>query len=278
MEPHAPPPAAPPPAAPPPAAPQRTLRAVIADDEPLARERLRTLLAREGGVEVVAECANGHQALAAVEAHRPDLLLLDVQMPECGGFEVVEALPPEDRPVIVFVTAYEQFAVRAFSAHVLDYLLKPFDRARFAQALARARRELEGRRGGEPDGRVEALLAELRARRPPAEQRLVVKGDGKVLLVPFDAIDYVEAEGNYALVHAGGRAHLLRETLTRLEARLDGRRFLRIHRSTIVNLERVEELQPLLGGEYVVVLRGGTALTSGRTYRARLHEALGLPA
>ena len=251
------------------------IRALIVDDEPPARRRIRDLLEAEEDVEVVGECRDGRQAIATIESVRPDLVFLDVQMPEAGGFEVVEALGPERLPVVVFVTAYDQYALKAFEVHALDYLLKPFDRERFHAALQRVREELRRPREGGIDPRIAALLEELRPA-PRRLERIPVRTGARIRLVPVEEIDYLRAETNYVRLHVGERSHLVRDTLSGLEARLDPACFLRIHRSLIVNLSRVREVEPLFAGEYVVVLRDGTKLTSGRSFRARIQEALGL--
>jgi len=248
------------------------LRVVVADDEPPARRRVRALLEREPGVEVVGEARDGGEAVAVVDELRPDLLFLDVQMPVATGFEVLAAIPGRP-PATIFVTAYDQYALRAFEVHALDYLLKPFDAERFRLTLARARERL-GHAPAVGDPRLLALLAELQPRRAFVERFAVRGSDGRIRFVCADEIDWVEAEANYARLHAGGRSHLLRETMTALEEKLDPARFLRIHRSTIVRLDRIQELEPLFQGEYLVRLRDGTRLTSGRTYRARLQRAL----
>ncbi len=251
------------------------LRALIVDDEPLGRERIRQLLAAEDDVEVVAECGHGGEAVEAIEGLGPDLVFLDVQMPELDGFGVVEAVGVERMPAVVFVTAYEEFALRAFEACALDYLLKPFDRARFRQALERARTQVGLRRDGEMRQRLSSLLEELKPRRKHLE-RLVVRSGGRIRFVRVEDVDWFEAEGNYVRVHAGERSHLVRHTMAALEAELDPERFLRIHRSSIVHLDRIDHIEPLFQGEYAVVLRGGHKLTSSRGYRDRLHAALDL--
>lgn len=250
-----------------------TLRTLIVDDEPLARQRIRTLLQKESDVQVVAECADGTEAVAAIGEHHPDLVFLDVQMPVLDGFGVVEALEPDERPVIIFVTAYDQYALKAFEVHALDYLLKPFDRDRFERAVQRARSELQrGNRGGS-DPRLAALREEVRTRKPC--ERLLIKTTGRVYFVRVEDIDWVEAAGNYARLHIGTDLHLLRETMNSLEGRLDPARFLRIHRSTIVNIERIKELHPWFHGDYQVVMRDGTELTLSRSYRPRLQDLFG---
>jgi two-component system LytT family response regulator len=252
------------------------VRVVLADDEPLARERLRTLLAPEDWLEIVAECPNGTAAIESIERLHPDLVFLDVQMPGATGFEVIEAVGPDRMPLVVFVTAFDQYALRAFDVHALDYLLKPFDRDRFQQALGRARQQLERRPTGDLERRLLALVQDLK----PAAQRLerfVIKSGGRVFFVRADEIDWIEAAGNYVKLHVGADAHLFRETMNALESQLDADTFFRIHRSHIVNIERVKELQPWFNGEYVVFLRNGTRLTLSRGYREKLQDRIGRP-
>jgi two-component system, LytTR family, response regulator len=250
------------------------VRVLVADDEPLARERLRTLLAREEWVDLIAECPNGTAAIDAIGRLQPDIVFLDIQMPGASGFEVIEAVGAERMPLVVFVTAFDQYALRAFDVHALDYLLKPFDRQRFHQALLRARQQLERRPNGDLERRLLELVQDLR----PASQRLerfVIKSGGRVFFVRADEIDWIEASGNYVKLHVGSEGHLFRETMNALESRLDPDTFFRIHRSHIVNIERVKELQPWFNGEYVVFLRDGTRLTLSRGYREKLQDRIG---
>ena len=249
------------------------VRVAIVDDEPPARRRVRGLLAAEPDVEIVGEAGSGEEAVALIESARPDVVFLDVQMPGGTGFDVVEAVGAARMPGVVFVTAYDAYAVRAFDVHALDYLLKPFDRERFREALDRARSHL-GRRAA--DAPLRALLAEVRGAGPAYPERVVVRTAGRIRFLPVHDIDYVRAESNYVRIHAGGASHVLRETLGALEARLDPRRFLRVHRSLLVQTSRIVEMEPLFQGEYVLRLRDGTKLTSGRTYRARIQQALGI--
>ena len=243
------------------------LRAIIADDEPLARDRLRALLRDDEEVEIAAECCDGASIAAQVEKHAPDILFLDVQMPAADGFEALSRVPRERQPpAVVFVTAHEEHALRAFEVHAADYLLKPFAPERFAQALQRAKDRARARQALD----LTQLLKSLAA--PP--DRLVVRSGGRVSFLPLSELDYAQAADNYVELHAGRQVHLLRETLTRLEARLDPRKFLRIHRSTLVNVARVRELRPLLGGDHEVLLRDGTRLVLSRTCREALRRLL----
>lgn len=246
------------------------IRVLIVEDEPLARERIRTLLAEDADVEVVGEAADGRSAVDAIIATRPDLVFLDISMPELDGFGVIDEVGAERMPQVVFVTAYDQFAVRAFDTHALDYILKPFDPERFHTALERAREALRHRDAGQLDERLKDLLQEVR--RPHYVERLAVKAGGRILFVRTDDIEWIGAEGNYARLHTGNRSHLLRETMSSLQEKLDPERFLRIHRSTIVSTDAIVELEPLFQGDYVVILKNGTRLTSSRGYRANLQE------
>jgi len=250
------------------------IRTLIVDDEPLARERLRSLLADESDIDLVGECGDGQEAVLAIEQHQPDLVFLDIQMPELDGFGVLSAVETPRLPEVIFVTAFNQHALRAFEVHALDYLLKPFDRERFQTALGRARTRLAQARSGELNQKLTALLAEMRPE-PRTTDRLAVKTTGKVLFVKITDIDWIEAADNYVNLHVGTESHLLRETMSALEARLDPKQFLRISRSTIVNLERVKELQPMFHGDYTVILRNGTRLGLSRTYRDRLQALIG---
>jgi two-component system LytT family response regulator len=282
------------------------VRVLVVDDEPLARRGLAVLLRADAEVEVAGECGSGPEALAALARAPVDVLFLDVQMPGMDGFEVLRQLPPGRVGAVVFSTAFDHYALRAFEAHALDYLLKPYDDERFAHVLARAKKHVR-------DGRVQALAHQLagllgglgptvqpvaaaghaappasaplapaaladppeaeRAARPPLA-RFVLREAGRVSFLPVEQVDYIEAEDYYVEVHAGGRSHLLRQSLRELEGELDPRRFVRIHRSTIVNVERVKELQPLFHGEYRVLLHDGTALKLSRSYRDRLDTLL----
>ena len=257
------------------------IRVAIVDDEELARERMRALLSEHSDIEVVAECADGAEALRAIDDMSPDLVFLDVQMPEVDGFEVVEALERQDpesapknggkAPAIVFVTAHDDHALKAFEIHALDFLLKPFDEARFEKTLSRARRHLRQSREA-VDARLLALLEDLRTERRGQRHsdRLIVKSGGRVFFLRTEEIDWVEAAGNYVRLHARNEAHLLRESMKNMEARLDPNTFVRIHRSAIVNIDRVKELEPWFHGEYIVIMRDGTRLTASRVYSDRL--------
>jgi two-component system LytT family response regulator len=251
------------------------IRTLIVDDEPLARERLRTLLADRPGIALVGECATGAEAVEAIRGERPELVLLDVQMPELDGFEVLQALAPEEWPAVIFVTAYDQYALRAFDVNAIDYLLKPFDRARFERALGRAESELRERGGpGDIDAKLVALIEGLRRDRQ-RPQRLIVRTGGRIFFVNVPEVDWIEAAGNYVKVHVGQATHLLRDTMKHLEAQLVGARFTRLHRSAMVNVDRIRELRQDGDGNWEVVLLDGTRLSAGREADVRLREALG---
>jgi len=248
------------------------MRTLIVDDEPLARERIRTLLRDEPDIELIGECADGKEAVAAIQGKNPELLFLDVQMPEMDGFAVLEAVGPERVPAVVFVTAYDRYALRAFDVHALDYLLKPFDRERFQKALERARAQV-GERGKLGD-RLLALLKDIKEE-PKHPQRFVIKSAGRVFFLRADEINWIEAAGNYVQLHVGSATHLMRETMGGLEARLDPEKFVRIHRSAIVQVDRLKEMQPAFHGDYIVILQDGTRLNLSRSYREKLQALLG---
>jgi two-component system LytT family response regulator len=250
------------------------IRVVVVDDEPLARERLRTLLRDDPSIDLVAEAGDVPSAVSAIVTHRPDLVFLDVQMPGGTGFDVIAGVGAARMPRVIFVTAYDRYALRAFDVHAIDYLLKPFDRDRFHQALARAGEQAGRSAGSELEKRLMALVSELRSA-PARVDRFVVKSGGRVFFVRTDEIDWIEAAGNYVKLHVGTETHLLRETMNAIEAKLDGDIFFRVHRCHIVNIERVRELQPWFNGEYVVFLNNGTRLTLSRGYREKLQDRVG---
>lgn len=251
------------------------LRILIVDDEPLARDRIRTMLRGEADAEIIGECANGSDALAAIRQSRPDLVFLDMQMPGADGLQVVGRLPEDERPAIVFVTAHDRFAVDAFGVNAVDYLLKPFDRDRFKNALKRAADHLRARRTGEIDARLQSLLAEAA---PAAKKpgRLAFRSEGRVVFLKPEEIVWVEAADNYVLLHLADATRLmLRETLTSIEERLGGVDFARVNRSAIVRLDQVKELQPTFHGDYTIVLRDGTRLPLSRSQRSQLSKFTG---
>jgi two-component system LytT family response regulator len=252
----------------------KKIKVLVVDDEPLARERLTTLLTAEPDIELVGPARDGEEAITAIHDDSPDLVFLDVQMPQMNGFDVIDAVGSDKMPLVIFVTAYDQHALKAFQVRALDYLLKPFDRERFSDALQRARKQLEREETGDLGRRLLALVKDLR-RDQPRSDRLVVKSGGRLFFLRADEIDWIEAAGNYVRLHVGPASHLLRETMNAIEGRLDPEKFFRIHRSRIVNMERIQELQPWLNGEYAVLLRTGTRLTLSRGYREKLQDRLG---
>ncbi len=251
-----------------------SISVVIVDDEEPARSRLRQLLKDQRDFRIVEECANGRQAVASIQKHRPDVAFLDVQMPRMTGFDICHALAPDELPVVVFVTAYDQFALQAFEVHAVDYLLKPFDRERFHNCLQHIRTQVQRGREQPASSDLKALLAEIRGKDKQLE-RIAVKNEGRVVFVRVDEIDWIEADGNYVHLHAGTTKHFLRETLTALETQLPEQRFMRISRSTIVNVDRIKELQSLFYGDFAVILNNGEKLTLSRTYRDRVESLMG---
>ncbi len=242
------------------------------DDESWARRRIATLLKAEEGVEIVGECEGGAEAVWAIAEQAPDLVFLDVQMPEVDGFDVIEAVGVDRMPLVIFATAYDKYAIQAFDARALDYLLKPFDEERFRKALERARKELNDRTPVEKTLRT--LLDSLR-RSPPYLQRLVVRSGGRIVFLKAPDIDWIEASGNYVTLHAGKESHMLRTTMNALEPKLDCAQFVRIHRSTIVNLDRVREIQPWFRGEQTLIMKDGTQLSVGRAFRDKMLQVAG---
>lgn len=251
------------------------IRALIVDDEPLAREGLRRLLDEDEDVVCVAECGDGPAAVQTVREERPDLLFLDVQMPEMDGFEVLRSLDESTLPLVIFVTAFEEHAIHAFEVHALDYLLKPFDTQRFREAVARAKDEIRSRGKEATISRILGMLGTLR----PAHQgtdRIMLKSGGRITFLRVEEIEWVEAQGDYVCLHTTGKKHLLREKISALEEQLSPDRFLRIHRSTIVNVNRIKEMQPLYHGDYAVLLHDGTRLTLSRSFRDRVFQGLNM--
>jgi two-component system LytT family response regulator len=262
---------------------QKKITTLIVDDEPLARRNIRLLLKDDREIEIVGEASSGREALALIRKHSPDLVFLDIQMPELDGFEVLESIEAERLPAIVFVTAFDQYALKAFEFHALDYLLKPFDDARFEKALRQAKLQVGQRELKDLSQRLVALLgSQVRregsaaepTRQPQYLSRLLIKSAGRVFFLKTDEIDYVQAEDYYVKLHVGRKGHLLRETMNEMESKLDPAKFLRIHRSTIVNIERIRELQQHFNGEYIVVLHDGTEHKLSRSRREQLQTLL----
>jgi len=255
------------------------MRTLIVDDEPVARRRIRRLLRLHADVQVAGECGDGAAAVDAIRTLNPDLVLLDVQMPELDGFAALQALAPHEIPVVIFVTAFDRYALRAFDVHALDYVLKPVDGERLARSLDRARTRIAERRRSATaplDQRIAALLQELSVERRYLS-RLPVRSGGRLLVVDLADVDWIAAADNYVTLHAGGQQHLLRDTMGRLEREPDPACFVRIHRSSIVRIDRIKELLPDFHGDYTLVLKNGTRLTLSRTYRAKVEGALGRP-
>lgn len=242
----------------------------MVDDEPLARRRILSLLKDDPEIQVVAECGDGHSAVEAVLQLKPALMFLDVQMPELDGFGVLDAIPSDQMPVVVFVTAFDRYAVKAFESHAVDYLLKPCNRTRFMDALEHAKASIRQRELGPYQERILSLMRQLR----PERDRLVLRLRGRIVFVPFSDIDWIEADANYVRLHIGSESHAVRDKISSIEEKLDPSLFLRIHRSYIVNASKIRELQPCNAGEYIVVLRDGKELPSGRTYHDQLERFL----
>ncbi|MEX2115912.1 MAG: LytTR family transcriptional regulator DNA-binding domain-containing protein [Bacteroidota bacterium] len=247
------------------------IRTLIIDDEQLARERLLSLLESDPDIEIIGECSSGKEAIAAIKSESPDLVFLDVQMPEGDGFDVLESIDFHTMPIVVFVTAYDQYAIRAFDVHALDYLLKPFDQNRFEQALVRAKSEVVLRNNTNVNQKLLSMLEHIESHKKNLD-RILVKSSGKVFFLKFDEIDWVESAGNYVKLYVGSESHLLRETMSEMERKLGNEKFVRIHRTVIVNLDRIKELQPWFNGEYIVILNNGMKLTASRGYKKKLSE------
>ncbi|MFO1207347.1 MAG: response regulator [Burkholderiales bacterium] len=251
-----------------------TIRTVIVDDEPVARRGILRLLRQEPDIEVVEECGDGVAAISAINAHAPDLVFLDVQMPELDGFAVIEAIGGNRMPAIVFVTAFDQHAVRAFDAQAIDYVLKPIDPERFRRALDRVRSHLAHPDDGFVRRVSEALKSIDRGELRGYPSRLAIRSEGRVRLLDIDEFDRIIAAGNYVEIHTGAKHHLLRETMTSLESRLDPRSFVRVSRAAMVSVARIREIQPLFNGDFVVILRNGMQVNGSRRYRAALDMLL----
>lgn len=255
------------------------IRTLIVDDEPIARRGIRQQLWGEADVEIIGECANGREAIAAIRKESPDLIFLDVQMPLIDGFGVVNAIDIKDLPTIVFVTAYDEHAIQAFEVNALDYLLKPIDHDRFQKTLTRVRQQLNGSSTQQLQRKLASLLRDLEEFKAEGKQanhleRLVIRESGRVFFLNVDEIDWIKAQGNYVQIHTNDTAHLLRETMNGMESKLDPRKFLRLRRSTIVRIDQIREMQPMFNGEYAVILKDDTQLISSRRYRNKLASLL----
>lgn len=252
------------------------IRALIVDDELPARAVIRKMLAEDATIEVIGECSNGADAVKFIYLNSPDVLFLDIQMPEMDGFALLESFDESRIPALIFVTAYDQYAVQAFEVSAVDYLLKPFDHERMEKALERAKANLRDRSNQDRSEQIIELLQKLNANQITFE-RFVVKKNGRVLLIPIAEVDWIESYGNYVLLHIGQAKHLIRETMNHIEIRLDSQNFIRIHRSTIVNLERIKELQTDFNEKHIVILKDHTELALSRRYRDKLSQKLGAP-
>lgn len=253
-----------------------TYRVIVVDDEPLARRGIVSRLQPYAQFQVIAECANGEDALRIISEQKPDLVFLDVQMPEMDGFEMLEHLSIEERPAVIFLTAFDQYALRAFQVHATDYLLKPIDDVRFNEAVERVERMLQMERDNTLSERLESLLSDLHARHTSGNaQRFAIRNGRRIFFVTANEVEWIEAQGDYAALHVNGKTHLLREPLHILERRLDPTAFIRIHRSTIVRLDRIAEMQALANRDCLLRLKDGTPLRVSRSYSDRLQAALG---
>lgn len=257
------------------------IRAVIVDDEGLARDTLQLLLDSHDDIEVVAICENGEEAVKAIGTTQPDLVFLDIQMPVMNGFEVIESIGPANMPVVIFVTAYDQYALRAFEAQALDYLLKPFDDDRFEQALDRVRTMIRQQQVGELGARLAALVAGNESTPVPSAesqgqylQRIMIKSRQSMYFLRAVDVDWIEAAGDYVSIHAGGKSHLLRETMSGMQQKLDPAQFVRIHRSSIVRIDSIQEVKPYFHGDYIIILKNGKELKLSRRYWENVEKVL----
>lgn len=249
------------------------IRTLIVDDMPLARKRLRRVLRKDPEIEIIGECADGREAVEAVAELAPDLMFLDVQMPETDGFEAMAEIGVENAPIVIFVTAFDQFALRAFEVHALDYLLKPFDTERLTKAVERAKEQIRKPDANDASERLVALLKELK-NEPKYIKHLTVKSRGRTIIIAVDDIDCIEAEGNYLSLQVGKQMHLIRSPMHQFEEKLDPEKFVRIHRSSIINLDRVKEMHPLFNGDQLVIMKDGKELVLSRNYREKLMDLL----
>lgn len=249
------------------------IRTLIVDDEKLAREKIARLLGDISEIEIVGACENGLEAVSFIERHQPDLVFLDIEMPGLDGFGVLKDISNEVLPVFVFVTAYSEFAVKAFEVNAVDYLLKPFNESRLRLAVDKVKAQIESASPKEREKKILALLEDLKTKDKFAE-RLVVKDSGRMLLIKTKEVDWIEAAGNYVKLHIGKSAYMLRETMKKLELKLNPKKFVRIHRSTLVNIDRITELQPLFSGDYSILLDDKTELSMSRHYQKSLRKLL----
>lgn len=250
------------------------IKTIIIDDEPLAREKIRNSLEDEQDIEVICECNNGKSAISEIKNRNPDLVFLDIQMPECDGFEVIRRVGPGNMPTVIFVTAYDQYALKAFETHALDYLLKPFDIKRFKSSLKRAKIQILNNRTHEFGEKLLSLVGEGSTTEKKYMERVVLKSDGNFVFLTVDEIDWIEAAGNYIYLHSKTSRHILRETMNRIEVKLDPLQFIRVHRSYIIKIDKIKEFQSMFNGTYSIKLKDGTVLISSRGYLAKLNALL----
>ena len=253
--------------------PSEIIRTLIVDDEPLARKKILTFLAEEQDVEICAECANGLEAVDAIRTYNPDLIFLDIQMPEMDGFEVIRSFESTALPCVIFITAYDQYAIQAFENHALDYLLKPFNRERFKTALNRARDILHNKQLQNVNEQMLRLLTQLENPKKYTD-RIVIKSSQRIFFLPVSEIDWLGAAGNYVEIHSGKETHLIRDTLSHLETTLDSHHFIRIHRSAMVNIDRIQEIQPD-SSDYLIILKSGHKISMSRNYKEKFVKIIG---
>ena len=250
------------------------IRALIVDDEPPARAVIRKMLAEDADIEIIGECSNGIEAVKSICKLAPDLLFLDIEMPEMDGFALLAAFDESKIPAVIFVTAYNRYAVKAFEVSAVDYLLKPFDHERMATALQRAKANLREKTDEDRNDSIIELLQQIHAKEQTFD-RFVIKQNGRVLLIPVEEVDWIESNGNYVLLHTVSGKYIIRETMKHIELRLDPQKFIRIHRSTIVNIDRIKELQIHFNEEHLVILKDGSQLVLSRRFREKLSQRLG---
>ncbi len=253
---------------------KQLIRVCIIDDEPIACRRIERLLKEDPEIEIIKVCNDGEDAVESIRTLHPDLIFLDIQMPEMDGFEVLQSLDSSNMPRVIFVTAFDRYAIQAFEVHALDYLLKPFDKKRFQEALERGKAQVSQDHEGSSNRELVALLKELKVHQHYLD-RLIIKSKGRVSFLKTDEIDWIEAQGKYVMIHAGQESHLIRDAMNNLESELDPKKFVRIHKSAIVNIDQIKELQPLFHGDFRVILRNSTELTISRRYREKVDELLG---
>ena len=257
---------------------QKSITTLIVDDEPLARDYIRRLLKDDDQIEIVGEAGNGRDAARLINEQKPELVFLDVQMPEMDGFTVLNNLEPDILPTVIFTTAYEAYAIRAFEIHALDYLLKPFDDHRFAQAVQHTKERLSRRQSEKPaeSEQIKELLENINDT-PQYLERFLIKSNGRIVFLKTKEIDWIKSDDKYVYLHFGKSSHLVRQSLSQMKTQLDPKLFVQIHRSAIVNIERIKELQPMFNGEYNILLENGAEVPLSRNYKSKLFDLLGKP-